>query len=323
MSDRRGWLLVETLSDTPTVIAEGNRQRQLRPLGNVLRGKVFEAVSDIIAEARRSREALCRDLSIAKSDGDATLLVAHPISAPCGGVFGVQVYIGDHEQRVTPPHRVAAWEWRTNSTGAPMSTVFTRDFRELYGIVDSRPDDTLFGLADLYRRIPRMSDVAAVMNGVDSASAGDVRTGNLIARHDNGQRRLIRYVRRAVPQDNGVSLRGIDHDVTAPEQERLLEIETGDADIAATIARSSGSYGAVVELRSGSVIRWVSEPIPGLDLDVRGGVSPLLETAPKPSGEPTIVATGSPLRRYRANALEWIHLGSSQAALMTFTALDD
>ncbi|WP_405138056.1 GAF domain-containing protein [Nocardia sp. NBC_01388] len=319
--DSRNWLLIETLSEVPTVIAEGDRQRQLRPLGNVLRGKIFESVSEVVAQVRSSREPLVRDLS--STEADACPLIAHPLIAPCGEVFGVHVHLGEPDIAAPHPPRAAAWTWRTNSIGAPMRTPFTSDFRDLYGILDDRPEHAEFGLADLYRRIPRMSDVAVVMNGVDSAVAGDVRSGHLIARHDSGRRRLIRYVRRSVSGPDGVVLRGIDHDVTAPGQEPLLEIETADADIAHRIARSSGSYTALVEVRSGWVIRWISEPIPGLTLEARGGAAPLLPNAPTPSGEATTVMVGSPLRRYCVQALEWIRFGSSQAALMTFTALGD
>ncbi len=200
-----GWILVEILGDAPTVIAEGIKQRQCRPLGNVYRGRMLTLVAGAIDTVKSSGQPV--QVALGETVGDIDFVVGKPVLGPGGDVLAVQIFTGRADSPVPPPHRAAGWEWNLSVSAGPRRTRWTREFRNLYGVADTRPEHGYFGLADLYRRVPRISDIAVLMERVDNARDGEFLSGELIARHDDGMLRLVRFVRRAVETPEGGAAR--------------------------------------------------------------------------------------------------------------------
>jgi hypothetical protein len=175
-----GWILVEILGDAPTVIAEGIKQRQCRPLGNVYRGRMLTLVAGAIDTVKSSGQPV--QVTLGETVGDIDLVVGKPVLGPGGDVLAVQIFTGRADSPVPQPHRAAGWEWNLSVSAGPRRTRWTREFRFLYGVADTRPDHGHFGLADLYRRVPRLSDIAVLMERVDNARDGEFLSGELAIR---------------------------------------------------------------------------------------------------------------------------------------------
>lgn len=273
------WYLVETLTDSPTVIAEDDTARRCRPLKNMFRGPALPAVSAVVSEVRATRKSA--HAPIPRVFGDLESLIGIPVFGPSGEVFAVQVTCRDKSHAQRPPTPVVAgWEFEIRSPEHPLRTQWTSQFRQLYGIADSADKDLSkesMGLADLYKRVPRPSDVARLMTGVIDARDGHLDDGTLVIRRDDDALRLVCYVRRAISDKGSTWLRGIDHDITSTTSTGDLAIATLDAEIASTIARTTGTHCALIDARTGLVISWVSEPVEGLDDDTIGGRTPLLD----------------------------------------------
>ena len=142
-----GWILVEILGDAPTVIAEGIKQRQCRPLGNVYRGRMLTLVTGAIDTVRSSGQPV--QVTLGETVGDIDLVVGKPVLGPGGDVLAVQIFTGRADSPVPQPHRAAGWEWNLSVSAGPRRTRWTREFRNLYGVADTRPEHDYFGLADL------------------------------------------------------------------------------------------------------------------------------------------------------------------------------
>ncbi len=171
-----GWILVEILGDAPTVIAEGIKQRQCRPLGNVYRGRMPTLVAGAIDTVKSSGQPV--QVTLGETVGDIDLVVGKPVLGPGGDVLAVQIFTGRADSPVPQPHRAAGWEWNLSVSAGPRRTRWTSEFRFLYGVADTRPDHGHFGLADLYRRVPRLSDIAVLMERVDNARDGEFLSAN-------------------------------------------------------------------------------------------------------------------------------------------------
>lgn len=318
-------LLIETLTDTPTLIAEGDSTRASRPLGNVLRGELLSAVAEVV-----NRVCSAAESSKVLMGGGGGAVVGTAVCGPGGDVLGVQVTPVSPSARSPEPQAVAGWEFVLPRPGEPLRTAWTQQFRNLYGI-ESYPElpsaDTSagVGLADLYRRVPRPADVAVLMNGVADAQPGDQLDGQLIARHDNGSLRLIRYVRRVVQTPEGLALRGIDHDITSTTTTGDLALKTLDSEIASTIGRVAGVQCALVDCASGFVIKWITEAPPGLDMHVSSGQAPIIdEHVLEAVRRDTAVVAQLPVTdkaRFLVQNFRCIGHGTTAAALMMFTPI--
>lgn len=95
------WLLVDTLTKRPVVVAQGDRPRDFLPLDRLLRRnpylrEIMRAIADAAGSADRS--------TLTTQDG-ARIIVAEPIVMTDGRVHGVQVWTGPVNSR--RPHRPA------------------------------------------------------------------------------------------------------------------------------------------------------------------------------------------------------------------------
>ena len=97
-----GWILVETLGDGPTVIAEGIKQRQCRPLGNVYRSRMLTLVAGAIDTVKSSGQPV--HVALGETVGDIDLVVGRPVLGPGGDVLAVQIYTGRADGPVPLPH---------------------------------------------------------------------------------------------------------------------------------------------------------------------------------------------------------------------------
>ena len=119
-------------------------------------------------------------------------------------------------------------------------------------------------------------------------------------------------------------LRGIDHDITSTTTTGDLAISILDSEIASTIARTTGTFCAMLDAHAGTVITWISEPVNGLDDDTVGGRTPLIDAnqrATLRNHRPTVACLNGQLMLLRS--FPCIGHGATAAVLILLTPLND
>ncbi|MCS3780007.1 GAF domain-containing protein [Tsukamurella ocularis] len=262
------WLLVETLSEVPTVVSEDDRARNFRPLGTYLRTGVRVAALKAVAAVQRSG----RPVDVAIADGDAVRAV--PVFGPSKRVHAVQLGIGEPDLATRP--FAAAYEWIVGEPGRPLRSFWTDDFQRMYGVEQRRSIATPFGLADVFQRVPGLAEVTKAMRGVYDPTPGDSFVNEFLARHDDGSDHLIRSVRRIITVEGRTLIRGVDQDVTARLDPWEATYAAVDHDALRLSLDRSDRYAAMLDLRHGGVMTWIGSGSPEVPRAVASGIEPLL-----------------------------------------------
>jgi len=258
------WLLVETLGEEPVVVAQGDQLKNLVPLTVFLRRNlqveaVVQAVAETAATAMAQRSHLQND----------RLIRTEPVVMSDGRVHGVQVWLGPLRVAV-PPRPVPGplvWNLTTGvATDTPQSLANSgmdpaterthgRTFAEDLPTRDRNPSETKV-----------LSMAIKSQPGATFCSTWDVtdRSGTLIT---------VAFVARALTEkaDDGsdhLVSRAMnwrshrDAPVVAPDllAQRILD----------SLARP-GSYRALVDINTWTLLKWLDEPCPLYDWRGRDG----------------------------------------------------
>ncbi|RDB49140.1 GAF domain-containing protein [Tsukamurella tyrosinosolvens] len=262
------WLLVETLSEVPTVVSEDDRARNFRPLGTYLRTGVRVAALKAVAVVQRSR----RPVDVAITDGG--VVRAAPVFGPSQRVHAVQLGIGESDLAMRP--FAAAYEWIVGEPGKPLRSFWTDDFQRMYGLRQRRSIAAPFGLADVFQRVPGLAEVTKAMRGVYDPTPGDSFVNEFLARHDDGADHLIRSVRRVIATEGRIVIRGVDQDVTARLDPWEATYAAVDHDALRLSLDRSDRYAAMLDLRHGGVMTWIGSRLPEVPRAVASGLEPFL-----------------------------------------------
>lgn len=264
------WLLVETLSEVPTVVSEGDRARNFRPLGAYLRTGVRVAALTAVSAVQRSG----RPVDVPIADGGAVRAV--PVFGPSKRVHAVQLRIGESDPGTRP--FVAAYEWIVGEPARPLRSFWTDDFQRMYGLEERRSIATPFGLADVFRRVPGLAEVTKAMRGVYDPTPGDSFVNEFLARHDDGSDHLIRSVRRVITVEGRTLIRGVDQDVTARLDLWEATYAAIDHDALRLSLDRSRRYAAMIDLRHGGVMTWIGSGVPPVARSVASGLEPFIHS---------------------------------------------
>lgn len=181
------WLLVETMGDDPTVIAEGDRPRDMRKISSMFRGPVKDTVSGVIEEAISAREPVTRPVPPAAVETlGGRFGFAAPTIGPTGSVVAVQCWFGSAEDNPGPPDPIGVWEWELGLEDRPPRLQLTTSALDLLGIDQKFRDRSTYGPADYFTRIERVSDLIDLDTKIKTAAPGDHSHGTVIVCPDGG-----------------------------------------------------------------------------------------------------------------------------------------
>ncbi|GDY33032.1 GAF domain-containing protein [Gandjariella thermophila] len=257
MADKE-WLVVDTLSNSPTVVAAGSRARKWRPLGNVFRGSQLTMVEKLVG-------VVVDNLKDSQSLVDLThgtkLAYARPILGPGRQVHAVMVWLGTKDENPPAPPKAIGWTWDLADPGRPRTVPHpgTAEFYGFPGDFDPTVTDLLSTLADI-------SEIAQVLHVLADAQEGRAGTGEWLMRRPNGLPAKIRYAFRGARSDGRLQLHGISQEISD------YVVDRGDF-IAADVLRNvvGKRHPAFVHVDSGHVQSWLSGPPESLpDAVVRG-----------------------------------------------------
>ncbi|WP_228001652.1 GAF domain-containing protein [Nocardia australiensis] len=242
------WLVIDTLSDTPTVIAAGSRARKWRPLANVYRGSSLAMVQKLVG-------VVVDNLKDSQTLVDLTpgtrLAYARPILGPQRHVHAVMVWLGAKETNPPPPPRAIGWTWELRD-GFP-EPVTSAGVASFYGLAEDR-DPTLTELLSTATGVSELVDLLAAVEGIEE---GQVGTGELPIIRPDGRITRVRYAFRCVRGTDGLAIQGISHELADHVESRG---ESLPARILSAVGSAGELYPALVHRVSGRVLAWLAKP---------------------------------------------------------------
>lgn len=272
------WLVIDTLSNSPTVIAAGSRARKWRPLANVFRGTSLTMVHNLV-------EVVVNNLKDSQSLVDLTpgtkLAYARPILGPGRQVHAVMVWLGTKDGSPPPPPRAIGWTWDLTEPEVPLP-VPSPGVAEFYGF----PAGTDLTLTQLLSTVMELTEIVDLLESLQGIEEGAVGTGEWLMRRRDGGLMKVRYAFRCVRVAEGLHLHGI-------SQQIVDYISNPGDSISARVLQSvvdiGGGHPALVNTHSGRIQAWLTEPPDHMPAAAVLG----LESAPQPrhsialSGLPT------------------------------------
>lgn len=222
------WLLVETIGEEPTVIAVGDRPREMRRIGSMFRRAAKPAVDQLISDCLKTGKPVTGPIRKDAVEQLGTFGVAVPTLGVSGEVVAVQVWCGPADAQPDPPEPLGTWEWELGLQDRPARLRMTDTALDLIGIDQKFRDRTLFGPADYFTRVERLSELLHLDQIVKSAQPGDESTGTMIVRPDGGgPLRRLHYAQRCVSTPGGPRLRGVARDITCYDDPAQTECRPG------------------------------------------------------------------------------------------------
>lgn len=270
------FVLVESLGDEPTIIAQAGKERDFRKITNIYRGPARTVIEQLVADALLADSFILRPVP---ENATATLgksSYAAPILGPDNVVYGTRVWTGQGEP---PQHQiVGTWEWELGLVDLPPRLRASTAFLDMFGVGTEHRDRTVYGPADFFGRVVRLSDIATLWQQVKSAQSGDSYTGSIIIRTDAGDLRRIHYAQRFVETAAGPRLRGICRDATGTDLQDL-QASLLDADLSRMLIGLQGMFGFVGDItfpNAPCILKWLTSYIPGIGHGVSTGQTPAI-----------------------------------------------
>lgn len=267
MAVTQDWLLVETLGDQPVVVAEGRQMKDFVPLATFLRRNPnLAAIQTAIAEAVKTGTGLASITPKTKR-----VIRTEPVQMADGRIHGVQVWCGPTDEE--PPERPIPGPLKWDLTAGEGSA--TTEYLVNAGMDPSQ--EALTGRAfvdDIPSRSLNQDESKALSWVIDVAPGrtycatwdfedklgGFRRVGwcarTLMEENDDGGEHLVS---RAMNLVEAVSDSPLTTEDTAP----ILE-GTGQP----------GAYRMIVDLGTGTLLKWIDDPCPYFNWRARGGLHP-------------------------------------------------
>ncbi|BBY56222.1 PAS domain-containing protein [Mycolicibacillus koreensis] len=250
------WLLVETLGEEPTVVAEGATLKDLVPLAIFLRRSPYRAaVQTAITETVQNGESLA---SITPKH--ARVIRTEPVKMPDGRVHGVHVWLGPASAEPPERQRPGALKWDlTSHTAIDTAESLVNAGKDLHaeGIHERAFTDDLPARELTHNEAQVVALAIKAEPGHALCSSWDVTDWQ-----DNPIR--VSFVARIFLEPTadgvdhlvarGMNWRGqLDEEILAPEQlaQRVLDA-----------LAQPGVHRALVDLDTWTLLRWLDEPCP-------------------------------------------------------------
>ncbi|WP_228785979.1 hypothetical protein [Nocardia terpenica] len=149
---------------------------------------------------------------------------------------------------------------------------------DLIGIDQKFRDRTLFGPADYFTRVERLSELLHLDQIVKSAQPGDESTGTMIVRPDGGAPlRRLHYAQRCVSTPGGPRLRGVTRDITRYDDPAQLSVDLAESTLLQALVHFQKAYAAIADITYPTapyIIRWLTPHPPGVGHGVSTGQTP-------------------------------------------------
>lgn len=273
------WMLVETLGgDEPTVVAVGDRSRDMRRIGNMFRRGAKPALDRLIAECVAAREPVARPIPKSAVEQLGPFGLAVPTRGLSGDVAAVQIWCGPADVEPDPPEPLGVWEWELGLTDRPARLQMSEDALDLIGMDPKFRDRTVFGPADYFTRIERMSELLELDAIVKHAQPGEESHGTAIVRPDGGKPlRRLHYAQRCVSTPAGPRLRGIARDITHHDDPAKMRVDLAETTLVQALASFQKMYAAIVDITHPTapyVLKWLTPHPPGVGHGVSTGQAP-------------------------------------------------
>lgn len=241
------WLVIETLSDAPTVVAAGSRARKWRPLSNVFRGSSLAMVHKLVG-------VVVDNLKDSQTLVDLTpgtrLAYARPILGPGRQVHAVMVWLGSRDENPPPPPGALGWTWDVTDPGRPRAVPHPGT-AAFYGF----PDASEPSITEVLSTLIGLPEIAETLTAIDTAAADATGTGEWLMRRPNGRIMKVRYAFRGAHREGRLLLHGISQEL--PDQPPT-PVELLSADVLAAVAADARP--ALVHTASGRVRAWLTAP---------------------------------------------------------------
>ncbi len=241
------WLLVETLGapGTWSLVAVGTAPRKWKSLVRAVPGPALT----VIAMAHATGAPVERILPKSRHAWSQRYVRAVPITGPDDRVYAVHVRVGEGDTEPTPaaPYLYTNDDRRLEVVSAGLGPNFDRGRSVWTG-------------AETYEYVERFDDALDWVATMAQPVPGARWLGEMTVRTPEGLRTLMTAA-RSDETDPG-RWRGLLVDITdsVPPQPKSFEAATVDT----LISANPGLYLAVVDTAQVRVLRWISEPIPGL-----------------------------------------------------------
>ncbi|WP_225730509.1 MULTISPECIES: GAF domain-containing protein [unclassified Nocardia] len=317
-SDLAGqWLLIETIGDEPTVIGVGDRVRELRRISNMFRGAARTAIDGLIKEATKARSPVTQAVAAQVDEQlGGPFGIAVPTLGPSGEVQAVQVWFGQADAQPEPPEPLGVWEWELGLEDRPPRLQLTETALDILGVDKKFRDRSVYGPADYFTRIEKISDLLDLDQKVKTAAPGNEAHGSVLIRPDGGGAlRRMYYAQRCVSTPSGPRLRGVCRDISRVDDPGQIRVDLLEHTLVDILLKESGMYAVIGDVTFPAapyIMKWLTPHPAGVGHGVSTGQTPGIhpEDLPKVAGWIyEIRQTGGPVSgraRTRAAGGGWI-----------------
>lgn len=319
-------MLLETLSEVPTVIAIGLQARNMTPLGSVLgRNRHRPLIEAAITECRRTGEP-----AVAATPARDRMVRVHPISMGPVNIHGVQVWFGPAD--LEPPRRPIA--------GACLGdldtsiTTLTAEYFDVMGFDPHNRSEKQAIAEGLAPVLPSQHNVELMANVVNpeldatfcgTCLAADYQ-GNILQVHYAGRASKETSAAGAVERINRIVCTQVENTPAAPQVGLAQQILDAVA--------APGVHRLLINVDTFAVLKWIDEPYPDMawryDPDRPDSIHPEDGTVAYAMREELRAGSTAGVLRVRAVSGGWLRIHASAAkftlrdnafaALVTLTA---
>lgn len=254
------WLLIETLANEPTVVAVGSQPKKMVPLPVMLhRNRHLSTIADVISESAQQHQTIRHAIA-----GTDRVIIAEPLILPTGDVHGAHLWMGTATE--APPSRpiVGVWAWNA-TTGA---TILDEGCLQVNGITKGQAGQHQ-NMAESFQFISANPDEADALAKIVTAQIGESHCATWTGKGDDGVLRRVHFAARILAHTNSEGrteklIRGLNINTAptrtlSPEQQPIILAQQ----LLAAVAEP-GTYRALVNLRTLTLLKWVDDPMPEL-----------------------------------------------------------
>ncbi|KAA0021499.1 GAF domain-containing protein [Antrihabitans cavernicola] len=247
------WTVVETLGaqNTWSVLAIDGRPTEWKSIARSLPTSALP----LVAVVHERGETVERRLPPSRQLKDGNCVRAIPIPGPDGVVHAVLIWVGDDFPTAAPP-AVAGFSYSSTSRTLELSD-------DLYAQLDlpKVANRSRWTGPEAFRRVERFDSALELISMTIDPTPNDRWLGQLSLRAETGTRRLTLAFRNG-DTPNDVAWRCLAIDVSETTPPDSVTVET--AALAALSARNPSTYIALVDIAHTRLIRWVTDPVPGI-----------------------------------------------------------
>jgi hypothetical protein len=269
-------LLVEVLGDEATIIAQAGKEREFRKITNVYRGASRAVIDKLVIDVRRADDVVSRPVPDNAAASLGTSSFAAPIRGTDNVVYGAHVWTGAGDPPQLDP--VGTWEWELGLEGLPPRLRVSEAFLDMFGVAAAHRDRVVYGPADFFSRVVRLSDIAKLWQDIKTAQTGASFSGTFVIRTDEGELRRVHYAQRFIETQAGPRLRGICRSIPTEDQ---LEFRASllDTELSRTLIGLQGMFGMVGDVtipNAPCILKWLTSYVPGIGHGVSTGQTPAI-----------------------------------------------